>query len=122
MRTFYALSAAGVLFAAALVGCNQPTDNSATDTTSETTVEATTVDFANTKCPMMGGKPSSELTATYVGKTIGFCCEGCPEKWAALSDEEKAERFAKVSKKTHSNQSDHEADEGHADHDHADHS
>lgn len=85
------------LFAA--TGCNPST------TVSEPTVdrsipaestEVTTVDFANAKCPIMGGKPAAELTAQYEGKTIGFCCEGCPEKWAELSDQQKAEKFADV--------------------------
>jgi hypothetical protein len=44
----------------------------------------------------MGGKPIADLTTQYDGETIGFCCEGCPEKWAALPAEEKAEKFAKA--------------------------
>ena len=42
----------------------------------------------------MGGKPKIELPAQYNGGTLGFCCEGCPEKWAALSEQEQAEKFA----------------------------
>ena len=59
------------------------------------------VEFANEKCPMLEGKPLERLTTEYKGMTIGFCCEGCPEKWAALSDAEKAARFEKVKKSNH---------------------
>jgi len=59
------------------------------------------IEFANEKCPMLEGKPLERLTTEYKGMTIGFCCEGCPEKWAALSDEEKATRFEKVRKSNH---------------------
>lgn len=59
------------------------------------------VELANEKCPMLGGKPLERLTTDYNGMTIGFCCEGCPEKWAALSDEEKSQRFEKVKKPNH---------------------
>ena len=59
------------------------------------------VEFANDKCPMLGGEPMQQLTAVYKGMTIGFCCDGCPQKWAALSDAEKATRFEKVKKSDH---------------------
>lgn len=82
---------------ALLVGCS---DSAGPSTTAPPAVvdpvEVTSVSFANDRCPIMGGKPTAELTAEYQGKTIGFCCEGCPEEWAALSDQEKAEKFAKV--------------------------
>jgi hypothetical protein len=83
-------------------GCNQSTevmDPSASDRSlpeSPSPAEVTTVSFANAKCPIMGGNPTGELTTDYQGMTIGFCCEGCPEKWAELSDEQQAEKFAKV--------------------------
>ena len=90
MRYIYFSAALLLFFGTALVGCNKPAET-VTDP-----METTAVVFANTKCPIMGGKPSEKLTVEYQGKTIGFCCDGCPEKWAALSDTEKADRFAKA--------------------------
>ena len=55
--------------------------------------------IVNTKCPMMPTRDvpaDTELTRTFQGKTVGFCCAGCPAKWDALSDEEKATRLAAV--------------------------
>lgn len=106
MRYFATSAALLLLVSATLVGCAE-SDQTATAPSVTDPVEATPVSFANSKCPIMGGKPTEELTVQYDGKTIGFCCDGCPEKWAALSDEEKAEKFAKV--------------DAHAGHDHAGH-
>lgn len=83
-----------------LVGCDLATEPVAKNPPAENPVEVTTVDFANAKCPIMGGKPKSELTAEYDGGTIGFCCEGCPEKWAALSEQEQAEKFVSANEKS----------------------
>ncbi|MDF1840424.1 MAG: hypothetical protein P1U77_03255 [Rubripirellula sp.] len=67
----------------------------------------------------MGGKPTAELTAEYNGQTIGFCCDGCPQGWAKLTDEEKEEKFTLVSVATNGDH-DH-GDHDHGDHDHGDH-
>ena len=119
MRRFYPLSTTLLLTAAVLVGCDQSSPDAATTPATESTMASQTVEFANAKCPIMGGKPTTELTAKYQGQTIGFCCDGCPQKWAELSDEERAEKFAKVSHDAAGNKADHE---GHEDNDHGDHS
>lgn len=100
---YYVFSAVALLFIPTiLVGCDQPSVTVAdpvaesTSDSSAAAVEATAVSFANAKCPIMGGKPTVELITEYDGKTIGFCCEGCPEKWSELDDETKVETFAKV--------------------------
>ncbi|TWU50654.1 hypothetical protein Poly51_39470 [Rubripirellula tenax] len=95
MRYFISSSAALLLVIAAVAGCSKSASTATTSPAPEG-AEVTPVSFANTKCPIMGGKPSAELTTQYDGKTIGFCCDGCPEKWAALSDKDKADKFAKV--------------------------
>ncbi|MEM6468006.1 MAG: hypothetical protein AAF802_00450 [Planctomycetota bacterium] len=87
----------GGLLAALAIAAISPTSVLA-DTHSKA---SSSVEFANEKCPMLEGKPLERLTTDYKGMTIGFCCEGCPEKWAALSDEEKAARFEKVKKSNH---------------------
>ena len=120
MRQFYLLSATLFLTAAVLIGCNESLDASPTKPETSASTEAIEeVQFANARCPIMGGKPNAGLTAQYDGKTIGFCCDGCQQKWAALSDEEKAEKFAKVSHDAAGNKAGHE---GHDDHNHGEHS
>jgi len=51
----------------------------------------------NNTCPVMGGKVDKDTPykAEYKGKTIGFCCAGCVEKFEA--DPEKY--MAKLKKK-----------------------
>ena len=114
MRYFHLSAAMSLIVGTVRVGCSQP-DETVSEPTVTDPVEATAVSFANTKCPIMGGKPSAELIAEYQGKTIGFCCEGCPEKWAALSADEQEEKFAKVD--AHAG---HDHTDG-ADHEHSDH-
>ena len=97
MKRIRTLKIGGLLFAALLLAAFLPTSVLA-DSNSKAPGK---VDFANEKCPMLEGKPLERLTADYKGMTIGFCCEGCPEKWAALSDAEKAARFEKVKKSNH---------------------
>src|SRR6056297_414456 len=95
LTSFASLMTIGFLIV--LVGC-QPQEEAPVEPTATPETEATSVSFANTECPIMGGEPSPELTAEYKGQTIGFCCDGCPQKWAKLSAEEKAEKFAAVKK------------------------
>ena len=57
--------------------------------------------FVNVRCPILGTKLEPEkvpqnLTRTYMGKKVGFCCAGCPEQWDKLSPEEKASKLGKV--------------------------
>lgn len=55
----------------------------------------------NTRCPIMGTKINPEktpekLTRKFDGKTVGFCCAGCPARWDKLSEEEKAKKLQKA--------------------------
>jgi hypothetical protein len=55
---------------------------------------------ANTHCPIMGGKINAEqikpeLTRQFKGRTIAFCCGGCPDQWDRLSDEQKQAKLGK---------------------------
>jgi hypothetical protein len=43
----------------------------------------------NKDCPIMGGPADPKLTRIYNGKTIGFCCPGCPDAWDKLTDAQK---------------------------------
>ncbi|NND97122.1 MAG: hypothetical protein HKN47_07330 [Pirellulaceae bacterium] len=100
MRNSVIFISGSLLLLSVVIGCRERDDDTAPVIQVPTTVEATPVSFANKKCPIMGGTPSVDLTAQYEGKTIGFCCDGCPQKWAALSDEAKAEKFAPVAVET----------------------
>ncbi len=98
MRPIFALTTTAIFGLLMLGGCNRATDSTTQSDAPETIIDSTAVNFANAKCPIMGGTPNPELAAEYQQETIGFCCAGCPEKWEALSDADKAERFSKVSK------------------------
>lgn len=75
------------------LGCNQSADDATSGDDTTTSQSSATADNAN--CPIMGGEVTAEGgTVSWNGQTIGFCCEGCSEKWAALSDDEKAQALA----------------------------
>lgn len=76
----------------AFAGCNPP---ATTDTGNADPPAVATTDTYNQVCPIMGGEVTAEGgTVEWDGKTIGFCCDGCDEKWEALSEDEKAEKLA----------------------------
>lgn len=59
---------------------------------------AQTAQFVNAKCPIMGNvinpeKVTADLIKEFKGQKVAFCCAGCPDKWDALSDEEKAAKL-----------------------------
>ena len=57
----------------------------------------------NTICPIMGGDVDPDIeTVQFNGEAIGFCCDGCDEKWTKLSDKEKEEKLAEAKKKAES--------------------
>ena len=56
--------------------------------------------IVNAQCPIMGTKldPSkvpANLTRTYDGKKVGFCCAGCPSAWDKLTGQQKKEKLGK---------------------------
>lgn len=53
--------------------------------------QATITSASNDACPFSGNAVNASVsTVSYQGKEIGFCCGGCAEKFAAMSDAEKA--------------------------------
>ena len=43
--------------------------------------------FINAKCPIMGNDVEADGGATtWDGKNVGFCCDGCVEKFEAMDD------------------------------------
>ena len=82
----------------AVVGCNSDTGSPSGAKPSKTDTSSAKV--ANELCPIMLNEVEADGgTVEYKGKTIGFCCSGCDEKWAALSDSEKEEKLAAAEKK-----------------------
>ena len=56
--------------------------------------------FLNTSCPIMGGKldptkVTADLTKTFKGGKVGFCCASCLGAWDKLSDEDKEQKLRK---------------------------
>jgi hypothetical protein len=63
--------------------------------------QAAEAKFVNSKCPIMGKKIHADrvkpaLVRTFNGRKVAFCCGGCPGRWDKLSDEQKADKLAKV--------------------------
>ena len=64
------------------------------DTESDKTPALSAVAVVNATCPIMNSDIDSnnvpaELTRTFKGQTVGFCCAGCPAAWDKLTDENK---------------------------------
>lgn len=110
---FYSAAAVLALAAASLTGCKTDeacgtcsdkgacTDKTACcDSTAAAACTATTgaaTAAVNTACPYSGGPVNSAITASYNGKTVGFCCAGCQSKWQSASDTDRAAMLTKVS-------------------------
>lgn len=118
MRSNYTLTAlcSLVLFALTISGCSPAATDTMSNSAPEQTVTALAATTANEFCPIMGGKATEAGgTVEWNGKTIGFCCDGCDEKWKALSDEEKAEKLAAAQEEGEG----HEGDHAHGEHEHS---
>ena len=64
----------------------------------EPAAPAETAQFVNAKCPIMGSvikpeKVTADLIKEFKGQKVAFCCAGCPDKWDAMSDEDKAAKL-----------------------------
>jgi hypothetical protein len=64
---------------------------------------AAKVDYANLKCPIMGGpieagKVTKDLTREWKGLKVAFCCPMCPGPWDKLTDAQKAAKLKPVLK------------------------
>ncbi len=50
----------------------------------------------NDKCPISGKPVNKDVkTASFENHNIGFCCNGCPSQWDAMSKEQKEAWCAK---------------------------
>ncbi len=61
----------------------------------EATSQPASMGALNDTCPIMGGDvdPNAD-TVSYNGVTVGFCCNGCPAKFNAWSDQQKMDYVA----------------------------
>ncbi|MFN3159196.1 MAG: hypothetical protein ACE37I_07765 [Rubinisphaera brasiliensis] len=106
------------LFSLAVYGCSQPVAVSPTEHAAEQSHAAAAASTVNEYCPIMGGKVTEAGgTVDWNGKTIGFCCDGCDEKWEALSEEEKAEKLAAAQAEGDGEETD--AEHAHGEHEHS---
>jgi len=62
----------------------------AVPTSAQPTATSAPVDEAiNTTCPMSGKAIDGQTFVTYEGKTVGFCCGGCPARFGAWDNSRK---------------------------------
>ncbi|MCC6661319.1 MAG: hypothetical protein IT437_10580 [Phycisphaerales bacterium] len=93
MRLSFCVRLAGLGMAAAALslGACKSTDNTDKNHAAASEVKVQTV---NTVCPIEGGsfkQGSRDVaeTRTWKGKTIGFCCDGCPAAFDKMSPADK---------------------------------
>jgi hypothetical protein len=96
--TAFALLSAATLFAS---GCQQGAkdckDDAACKGDCKPSKDAAKNGTVNTMCVMNPSESIADNVSTsYKGMKVGFCCAGCVAKFNALSDADKAARLAKV--------------------------
>lgn len=68
----------------ALVGCESDGSED------PTTMAAVSLGAVNGSCPIMGGDVDpNAATVDFDGAKVGFCCDGCVNKWNTWSDAQK---------------------------------
>lgn len=82
-----------VVVAFSSIGCDKKTEPAPTASS----------EYVNSICPMMGStidpaKVTESLTRDYDGGKVAFCCDMCPDKWDALTAEEKVAKLKKPKK------------------------
>lgn len=95
MRSMNRTLALGLTLAAlALTGCKSNEECRDCDNANTGAPAATMGAASNTTCPISGEPVSADIkTVSFNGKEIGFCCNGCVAKFAALSDADKAAKL-----------------------------
>jgi hypothetical protein len=82
-----------VLCAGLLVACE-----SSQEASSQPESQPASMGMLNDSCPMSGEPASPDSTVTYMGHTVGLCCDGCKGGWSKMSDKQKADFIAKYDK------------------------
>lgn len=97
MRISIALTLFAGLFL--IAGCGETTDDATNAGTPASDGDTAVTAASNELCPIMGEAISTDGgTAEFNGKTIGFCCPECVEKWESLSDADKEAKLAESMK------------------------
>lgn len=73
-----------------LTGCGSVADRAQ--------VEAPAAAAINTTCPVMGEEIDPEVTTSYNGATVAFCCKGCVSDWNEMSEDERNAFVTKATK------------------------
>jgi hypothetical protein len=101
-------SLVAALLAAGLIvgGCEEKKEAPAVKPTAAapgtpTAAPAAKVEYANFKCPIMGGAivaadVTKDLTREWKGLKVAFCCPACPGPWDKLTDAQKAAKLKPV--------------------------
>jgi YHS domain-containing protein len=58
--------------------------------TSGTTNSTAPAISTNTRCPIDSRPVDTAYTAVYDGKTVGFCCHDCMDKWSHSGSQDQA--------------------------------
>lgn len=94
MKLVHPIIAASLLGCVCLAGCASEKSANAT----EKTTPVAAMGAVNSKCPISGEAIDGKTTASFQGKTVGFCCANCASKWNAMSDGDKQAKFAAATK------------------------
>jgi hypothetical protein len=100
------VAAAAAVLAMLALGTSNPAqamNKMAPTTTSAPASAPATAAVVNARCPMTGEKIDSakvplNLVTTYKDQKVGFCCDGCPQAFAKLSDADKDKKLAAAMK------------------------
>lgn len=90
----FSRSAAAAVACACLVlmGCSSETKKDAGGDKAMGAVKAD-----NALCPFSANPVKADIkTASFQGKNVGFCCNGCAGKWDAMTDAQKTEAWKKA--------------------------
>jgi hypothetical protein len=91
---------AGLCLAVAMLAIGGCENKNKTTTTTASHTASVNMGAMNDRCPLSGEPINKNApTASYNGKTVGFCCAGCASKFNAMTDQKKAELVSKVAAK-----------------------
>ena len=91
----------GLMLVAFSGGCDKESQAPVPSGTAPEVTTPAAIAYVNATCPIMDSKldPAKVTTALirqHKGKTVAFCCAGCPVAWDKLSDSAKDVALAKV--------------------------
>src|SRR5690349_12006715 len=76
---------------AMLAGCNDNKSSKATTTTAQAAPSV-----INSKCPVSGEPVDKDVSLSYKGQGVGFCCKACIGKWSEMPEADRDAKMAQV--------------------------